>query len=312
MTARLATIVQERGVLLKDDFSTLDEVDRQLAVYQQDLMRDFEFRLADIDRILLEMEKRGQEYFDDTMRVGRVMDLLNRSRMQEGFERQVVADAPQQVERKVGELVDWLVDADLRQWQDVTRHLAQRRRQYEDRIIGDVDAGKFHYDRTRLIDAVSRESQRAIDSYDRRKEAAELADGARNAVAAAAAVSAGALGLGAIVAFAATTMAADVTGIVMASFVAALGFFILPAKRARGKQEMRRKVAALRQRLSEALHEQFSREIGKSGDRIRESIAPYSRFVRAEGEKLQTTERELGEIGTALASLQARIERRAA
>ena len=86
----------------------------------------------------------------------------------------------------------------------------------------------------------------------------------------------------------------------------------LVRKRARGKQEMRRKVAALRQRLSEALHEQFSREIGKSGDRIRESIAPYSRFVRAEGEKLQTTERELGEIGTALASLQARIERRAA
>jgi small GTP-binding protein len=312
VTARLATIVQDRAVLLKDDFSTLDEVDRQLAIYQQDLMRDFEFRLADIDRILLEMEKRGQEYFDETMRVGRVMDLLNRSRMQEGFARQVVADAPQQVERKVGELVDWLVDADLRQWQDVTRHLAHRRRQYEDRIIGDVDAGKFHYDRTRLIDAVTRESQRAVDSYDRRKEAAELADGARNAVAAAAAVSAGALGLGAIVAFAASTVAADVTGIVMASFVAALGFFILPAKRAQGKQEMRRKVAAVRQRLSEALHEQFSREIGRSADRIRESIAPYSRFVRAEGEKLQTTERELGEIGTALASLQARIERRAA
>ena len=312
VTARLATIVQDRAVLLKDDFSTLDEVDRQLAIYQQDLMRDFEFRLADIDRILLEMEKRGQEYFDDTMRVGRVMDLLNRSRMQEGFERQVVADAPQQVERKVSELVDWLVEADLRQWQDVTRHLAHRRRQYEDRIIGDVDAGKFHYDRTRLIDAVTRESQRAIDSYDRRKEAAELADGARNAVAAAAAVSAGALGLGAIVAFAASTVAADVTGIVMASFVAALGFFILPAKRAQGKQEMRRKVAAVRQRLSEALHEQFSREIGRSGDRIRESIAPYSRFVRAEGEKLQTTERELGEIGAALATLQARIERRAA
>jgi small GTP-binding protein len=312
VTARLATIIQERAALLKDDFSTLDEVDRQLVMYQQDLMRDLEFRLADIDRILLEMEKRGQEYFDDTMRVGRVMDLLNRSRMQEGFERQVVADAPPQIERKVSELVDWLVDADLRQWQDVTRHLAHRRRQYEDRIIGDVDAGRFHHDRTRLIDAVSRESRRAVDSYDRRKEAADLADGARNAVAAAAAVGAGALGLGAIVTIAATTMAADVTGIVMASFVAALSFFVLPAKRAQGKQEMRRKVAAVRQRLAEALHAQFKREIGKSGDRIRESIAPYSRFVRAEGEKLRATERELGEIGTALASLQAQVERRTA
>jgi small GTP-binding protein len=312
VTARLATAVQDRSALLKEDFATLDEVDRQLAIYQQDLMRDFGFRMSDIDNILLEMEKRGQAYFDETMRVGRVMDLLNRSRMQQGFEQQVIADAPAQVERKVGELVDWLVDADLRQWQDVTKHLAQRRRQYQDRIIGDVDAGRFHYDRTRLIDAVSRESQRAIDSYDRRKEAAELADGARNAVAAAAAVSAGAVGLGAIVTLAATTAAADVTGLIMASVVAALGFFILPAKREKGKQEMRRKIAAVRQRLSEALHEQFSREIGKSGDRVRESIAPYSRFVRSEGEKLRTTEEELREIGTSLASLQARVERRAA
>jgi hypothetical protein len=312
VTARLSSAVQERAILLKDDFTTLDEVDRQLAVYQQDLMRDFGFRIADIDKILLEMERRGQEYFDDTMRIGRVMDLLNRSRMQQGFEEKVVADAPQQIERKVAELVDWLVDSDLRQWQDVTKHLAQRRRQYEDRIVGDADSGRFHYDRTRLIDSVSRESQRAIDSYDRRKEAAELAEGARNAVAAAAAVSAGALGLGAIVVAAATTMAADITGLVTASVMAALGFFILPAKREKGKQEMRQKIGAVRQRLSEALHTQFSREIGRSGERIQESIAPYSRFVRAEGEKLRTTEQELQEIAASLASLQARIERRAA
>ncbi len=312
VTARLAAAVEARAALLKDDFAMLDDVDRQLALYQRDLLRDFGFRMADIDKILLELEKRGQAYFDDTMRIGRVMDLLNRSRMQQGFEQQVIADAPQQVERKVGELVDWLVEADLRQWQDVNRHLAERRRQYEDRIIGDVEAGRFHYDRTRLLDSVSRESQSAIDSYDRHKEAAALADGARNAVAAAAAVSAGAVGLGAIVTIAATTAAADVTGLIMASVVAALGFFILPAKRKQGKEEMRRKIAAVRQRLSEALSEQFGREISRSGERIRESIAPYSRFVRAEGEKLGTTDRELGEIAAALASLRARIEQPAA
>ncbi len=199
LTERHATVVRDRAALLKEDFATLDEVERQLEVFQQDRMRDFGFRIADIDNILLEMERRGQAYFDETMRIGRVMDLLNRSRMQQGFEQEVVADAPQQIERKVGELVDWLVDADLRQWQDVTKHLAQRKRQYQDRIVGDEDAGRFHYDRTRLIDSVGRESQRVVDSYDRRKEARELADGARNAVAAAAAVSAGALGLGTIV-----------------------------------------------------------------------------------------------------------------
>ena len=111
---------------------------------------------------------------------------------------------------------------------------------------------------------------------------------------------------------AATTAAADVTGIIMASVIAALGFFILPAKRARAKEEMRRKIGKVRERLSEALHQQFANEISKSGDRIRESIAPYSRFVRAEGDKLRSMEQELREIAAELASLRARIDRRAA
>jgi small GTP-binding protein len=312
LTDRHTRAVKERASLLKDDFATLDEVESQLAVYQTDLMRDFGFRISDIDRILLEMEKRGHEFFDDTMRIGRVMDLLNRSRVQQGFEQHVVGEAPREIERKVSELVDWLVEADLRQWQDVTRHLAERRRQYRDRIVGDSDSGRFLSDRSRLLEAVNRESQKVIDSFDRRKEARELADDARNAVAAAAAVSAGGVGLGAIVTIAATTAAADVTGIIMASVIAALGFFILPAKRERAKEQMRRKIAGVRQRLSDALHEQFAKEIQKSGDRIRDSIAPYSRFVRAEGEKLQATEQELHVIAAELASVRARIDRQAA
>ncbi|HEX2310064.1 MAG TPA: dynamin family protein [Vicinamibacterales bacterium] len=308
---RYLTVVGDRLALLKDDFATLDEVERQLAVYEQDLTRDVEFRMADIDRILLQLERRGHDYFDETLRIGRVMDLLNRSRIQQGFEQHVIGDAPQQIERKVGELVDWLVDADLRQWQAVTAHLAERRRQYQGRIVGD-DAGRFHYDRTRLIDSVGREAQRAVDSYDREAEAQQLADGARNAVAATAAVGAGALGLGTIVTIAVSTTAADITGIVMASVLAAIGLFILPARRQKAKEEMRRKIADVRQRLSEALKEQFAREIARSGDRVRESIAPYSRFVRAEGDKLHAVERELREIVDAIAALRARIDRQAA
>jgi small GTP-binding protein len=314
LAERHAGFVRDRLALLKDDFTTLEEVDGQLSTYQQDILRDFNFRMSDIDRILLEMEQRGQDYFDETMRIGRVMDLLNRSKMQQGFEQQVVADAPQQIERKVGELVDWLVGADLRQWQAVTNHLSERRRQYRGRIVGEDDSGgaRFHYDRTRLIEAVGREAQKVVDSYDRRREAQELADGARNAVATAAAVGAGALGLGAIVTVAATTAAADVTGILLASVLAAIGFFILPAKRQRAKEEMRTKIAAVRARLSTALREQLRKEIERSVDRIRESIAPYSRFIRAEGEKLQAVDHELREISTSIAGLRARIERQAA
>jgi small GTP-binding protein len=306
IAGRHGTIVRERLALLKEDFATIEQVEAQLAVYQQDLMRDFELRMTEIDRILIEMESRGRDYFDETIRIGRVMDLLNRARIQQGFEQQVVADAPQQIERRVGELVDWLVAADLRQWQSVTRHLAERRRQYEDRIIGE-DAGQFHYDRTRMIDAVSRESQRVVESYDRKREAQQIADNARNAVAAAAAAGVTAVGLGTIVTVAATTAAADVTGLVLASVAATVGFFILPAKRRKAKDEMRAKIADVRTRLSDALRRQFGVEIQRSGDRIREGIAPYSRFIRAEGDRLRGVDAELTEISAALASLRARI-----
>ena len=137
---------------------------------------------------------------------------------------------------------------------------------------------------------------------DRRREASQLADGARNAVATAAAAGAGALGLGTLVTVAASTAAADVTGIILASVIAAIGFFVIPAKRNKAKAAMREKIADVRLRLSNALRAQFKEEIARSTARMRESIAPYSRFVRSEGEKLRETE-------TRLAALRGDLER---
>jgi len=305
---RQLTSVRDRHALLKEDVATLEQVEAQLTLYQRDMERDFELRMADVENVLLEMERRGHLFFDDTMRIGRVMDLLNRSRVQESFERQVVADAPQQIERKVSELIDWLIDADLRHWQGVTAHLAKRRQQYAGQMIENPDTERFHLDRRRMIDSVGREAQSVIDGYDRQKEASDLADGARNAVATAAAVGAGALGLGAIVTVAATTAAADVTGLVMASVIAAVGFFVIPAKRKKGKEEMRQKIAEVRQRLGEALRAQFKKEIARSSERIRGSIAPYSRFVRAEGDKLEGTGKDLSTVSSELTSLRSRIQ----
>ncbi len=300
--------VRDRRALLKDDFSTLEQVEGEMTFYQHDMERDFDLRIADVENVLLELERRGIRFFDDTMRIGRVIDLLNRSRVQEAFERQVVGDAPQQIERKVGELIDWLIEADLRHWHSISGHLSTRQQQYAGQIVDNPDTERFHFDRRRMIDAAGREAQQVIEGYDRQKEASELADAARNAVATTAAVGAGALGLGAIVTIVASTAAADVTGLIMASVVAAVGFFVIPAKRNKGKQEMRVKIADVRQRLADALRGQFKKEIARSSERIRNSVAPYSRFVRAEGAKLETIERELAAAAGDIVSLKSRID----
>jgi len=236
--------------------------------------------------------------------------------VQEGFERQVVADAPQQIEKRVNELIDWMVDADFRQWQRITRHLSDRRREFRDRIVGtvrdDEESRPFHDERRRMVETVGGAAQTVVETYDRRREASELADGARNAVAAAAAAGAGAVGLGTLIAAAASTAAADITGILLASVIAALGFFIIPAKRKQAKAEMRAKIADVRDRLSQALRTQFEGEIGRSTARMRESIAPYSRFVRAEGDKLRETDARLAQLRTDLGNVRRQVDAMAA
>jgi hypothetical protein len=127
-------------------------------------------------------------------------------------------------------------------------------------------------------------------------------------VAAAAAAGATAVGLGTLVTMAATTAAADVTGFVLASLAATIGFFVLPVKRRRAKEEMRRKIGDVRTRLSDALRRQFVLEIRRSGDRIRDSIAPYSRFIRTEGDRLRAVDSDLSDIHGVLVSLRARVE----
>jgi hypothetical protein len=93
------------------------------------------------------------------------------------------------------------------------------------------------------------------------------------------------LGLGALVSVLATTAAADVSGLLAAGVLGAVGMLILPAKRRQARAELQAKLNDLRRRLTEALRGEFATARGRSGQRLSESIAPYSRFVRAEQTK---------------------------
>jgi len=308
LVGRYLEVVNGRLELLQEDFTTLEDVDRQLEVYENDMRRDFEFRMSDVEKILYEMEQRGQAYFDDTIRLARVIDLTKKERIQREFEQKVVTDVPHRIETRVGEMIDWLVDADLRQWQAVTEHLAERRRQYKDRIVGGSEIGAFHSERERLIDGVGRAAKDVVEGYDKTHEAHKIAADVQNAVAAAAVLEVGAVGLGVIVTTIATTMVMDVTGVIMASALALLGLFIIPAKRRQAKKEMTAKVAEMRTTLIQSLRDQFEREIQRSLNNIKEAIGPYTRFVRAEGGKLEETSQALETYREEMGRLRGRIE----
>ncbi|MDM8528364.1 dynamin family protein [Anaerolineales bacterium HSG24] len=299
-------IINNRLMILGDDLDTLDTLERQLQLYREDMERDFKFRLSDMENVLYDMEKRGNEYFDDTLRIGRLFDLLQKSYIQKGFEQKVVANVPDTIEQKVAAMIDWLVNADLHQWQTATDYLKTRKEAYQSKIVGEVGQG-FRYDRDRLIDSVGRSAQRVIDTYDKAIEAEKIAIDAQMAVAGTA-VAGGMIGLGAVLVAMTTTMAIDVTGVLTAVFGGVMGFLILPYRRKTAKEELNLRLTELRLHLIGTLTNQFNKELDRSVDRIKEAIGPYTRFVRSERDKLSDVQTKIVELERTQARLKAEIE----
>lgn len=304
---RYREVVEGRLELLADDRAAIDDIERQLGVYREDMEREFRYRLSDVDTILHEFQARGDAFFDETLRLGRVFHLLNKARMKREFQSEVVGDLPQQIEQRVSDLIDWLVAAELRQWQAVTRHVTRRRERHADRIVGEVGEG-FEYDRDRLLATVGQTARRTVERYDKESEADRMAESVQLAVASAALLEAGAIGLGATVALVTASAAVDVTGILAASALAVIGLFVIPSRRRTAKRELSERIETMRGGLMSGLTGQFEREMERSLARLREAIAPYTRFVRAELGNLEDARERLVGLRNRLEGLRHAVE----
>ena len=119
----------------------------------------------------------------------------------------------------------------------------------------------------------------------------------------------GALGLGTIVTMLASTAAVDVTGILAAGALSVIGLLVLPARRAR------RQGGAADEGGDDA-HEaalaplvvQFEQERSRACNASRRPSRPYTRFVRAERERLDDAEADLARIRDGLGRIRAQIE----
>ena len=306
LTQKYSGVIADRLEVLDGDVTTVDEIRSMLAGFQRELGRGLELRLSEIDNLLHQFEKRGNDFFEETVRVGRLFDLVNRSRVRADFEQQVVGDLPREIEQTAERVIDWLVASDLQQWQDVREHLIRRQSEQSERMAGRL-AGGFEYDRARLLDTVGASVQTTLEQHDQRAEAVRIASSVQGAVANAALLEVGAVGLGAIVSLLATSTAVDVTGILAAGLLATVGFFVLPRRRRQAKRELADRIGELRTQLSGALTKQFETETTTSVRRIEDAIAPYVQFVEGERVRLQERVDELAAIDRRVGALQSEL-----
>lgn len=300
-------VTEGRLETLREDLTTIDNVERQLGEFRSDLQNDVKYYLGEIDAILKDLQERGDQFFEETIRLSRLQDLMNSDKLRSMFEQQVVGDVSQQLDGKVHQLIDWMVEKSLRLQQSTDEYIARRATQHSDKLIGQV-GGSFDYNRRALLDSVGKAAREVIAGYDKAVESQSLADEMRASVAGTAIVEVGAVGLGAALIALFHTALLDFTGILAASLMAIGGFALLPAKRAQAKRALRERISTMREQLRQGVERQFHREVERTLSQVNERNAPFTRFVRSQRGQLSDLQQRFADLDVAVGRLRKEIE----
>lgn len=287
---------------LDQDATHLDALEARVTVVRADLTEITDRAVSDVDRELLEMEKRGTRFLDDTIRMSRLNLLRDRNAFREEFSRQVIRDSERRIETRLGEAADALLRRVYELWNDVYTRLAELR--------PSSPASGFVYGREEVLRDVLREARRTVETYDLDEEARRLLENARSAVTVGGATAAG-LGAAAVVLIAATAF--DVTGGVLAvGALATLGLVVLPAQRRRAVREFSARVEALRDDLQAGLEAEFAREADEAVAKVHALVEPVEAVVADARTAHADAAEEADALATDLAALRADVDRQVA
>jgi flagellar biosynthesis/type III secretory pathway chaperone len=273
------------------------------------MQANFQKFVLQIDAQVVELRDRGADFLERNMRISNINLLRSETRFREEFERQVLGDWREKLDRTVNESVDWIVRQNMRLWNDTLEYFNSqvRKTDYDSRVIGRV-GGQFVYDREEVHARIRHEAENRVRSLDHREECRRIIGSSMTALHQSFGLGAGAVGLGYVLATAFTTVALDVTGIAAATLLFTASFFILPYKRKRAIEELRSKVEKLREEMKTVFENKSLEEIDRAVENVRGALDPYTRFVKSEQTKLSERSSRLTEIIERLKMLKREIE----
>ena len=302
--------LETRLEVVHEDARVLRSIRSQLDAYSAEMRTDSERYLIEVRNVLYELERRGRGWFERTIRIGNANFLRNKDAVENRFRAEVVMDAPGAIEGVVHRMVDWTVQRNLKLWSSVFAELdAHTARLRESGALAPHGDTEFQYNREELFAKLREPVERRLSEFDTEKEAREITDSVKAAVAQAFGVNVLAIGLGALFVTAFTTAALDVTGILTATIFAIAGWLIVPAKRRRLINDFETKIAKLNEDLAVLIRAKFEDQLDRYEQQLLEVIAPYERFLETERARLDAGLGELREADTEVTALEARVDR---
>jgi small GTP-binding protein len=306
---RAAGSVKERLAVVEADEAALREIDGLLVAHLQEQSRDFRLRLAEVEKPLADLEKRGASFLERTLRVARTATLFDGTAVADAFQQEVTAGLAAAVDTRVEGVVDAVVSGEARLWAEVVERLKRRRSVHGYRM---AEPKLPPVNRARPLELLQRECRRALDGYDVATQGRQLAGTARWAAMATLLLPLAGLSVAAVTATRIATGSGGatgaVTGLVAAVALVAAGFLPVPALLRREKARLERNVEGVRERLAATLRVGFERELQAGQKKVKESVAPFAAQVRGDGEQVRALSADIEARRREFAALRARIE----
>ncbi|MEM1271404.1 MAG: dynamin family protein, partial [Bacteroidota bacterium] len=299
--------IERHRRVLDDDTAHLKAFDEHLTQKQAGIAHGYERYLAEVDNLLLEMERRGVQFLDDNIRIGKLQTLRDKDKFKEEFNRQVVRDHERQIEKRIDDAVDWLIQEVFGLWNWTHSHMREQLR-----VSAPENASpgsrEFFYNRSEVLGNLMREANRKIESYDIKEEARRILENTNDTASLVLGAEAAAAGLGALAAVLMFTTAADTVGgvgLVSAGALAVFGLFLLPRQRRKAIDQFKEQVEGLRRDIRKALEDQFARELDGALAKVQDIVEPFRTFVVSEGARLAEAMADRGTISNNLQAIQA-------
>jgi small GTP-binding protein len=301
--------LERRLIVVDEDGRVFRSIREQLAAYTAEMRADSERYLLGVRDVLHDVERRGREWFERTIRVGNFNLLRNKDAVENRFRGEVVADASRKIEEVVHGMVDWTVRRNLKLWTTVFAELdAHSARLRESGALSPHADTEFQYNREELFARIREPVERRLEAFHPEQEAQRIVESVREAMTTALGVNVFALGLGAAMVAAFTTVALDVTGVLAATLFAVAGWLVIPARRRKLMQQFETQIAKLNTDLSELLAANFSEQLGRYEQQLLEVVQPYERFLETERSKVEGGLTELRQAQREVAGLEQRVE----
>ncbi|MBQ6480800.1 MAG: dynamin family protein [Anaerolineaceae bacterium] len=296
--------IQNELRFYNEDRKLTETIRGEVDLYHDDMMKEINRSMKEIHAIFSDVKIRGNDYFEDLFVVKNIPNILKKDKNRVLFQENVLQNMPTDVERKTTELVESLGAQQQRMVQLVRLQIENRNSQFP----GADMPKEILEQRSELI----KRMQNSIDSILEKIES-DIAlnigmKHAQAAVTAGFAIEVSAIGIGAALTTIATTVAADLLGIVAAFWVGVAGFLVLPYYKKKAQREFDEKITEIEDKLVASLQGEFTQEVDDQITQINNATRPFERFVEASIESGQKQLDTLSGIHEEIDRLRRKVE----